>query len=140
MEAGIPLEASEKKGYSPLMIILSLLLVVEVARTVYMVKKKGKTVKESLQDDLKLLASPTAVVAILGFLTGVMEFVIANNVKQHGFPDSLKSGKIFSLPPKQDLIQTATIILVVSSITGVLTELALGKIKEEKELSARLMG
>jgi uncharacterized membrane protein len=139
MEAGIQLEASEKKGYSPLMIILILLLVVEVARTVYMVKKKGKTVKGSLQDDVKLLGTPTAIVAVIGFVTGVMEFVIASNVKQHGFPDSLKSGKIFTLPPKQDLIQTATIILVVSSITGVLTELALGKVREET-LSAKLMG
>jgi len=139
MEAGIPLEASEKKGYSPLMIILTLLLVVEVARTVYMVKKKGKTVNESLKDDLKLLASPVAIVAILGFVTGVMEFVIASNIKQHGFPDSLKSGKIFSIPPKQDLIQTATIILVVSTITGVLTDFTLKKVKDQ-ELSARLMG
>lgn len=139
MEAGIPLEASEKKGYSPLMIILTLLLVVEVARTVYMVKKKGKKVNESLKDDLKLLGSPVAVVAILGFVTGVMEFVIASNIKQHGFPDSLKSGKIFSIPPKQDLIQTATIILVVSTITGVLTDFTLRKVQEET-LSAKLMG
>lgn len=141
MEAGIPLEQSEKKGYNPLMIILVCLVVFETIRVVYLSNKKKQKVKDTLRGELKLLSSPTAVVAIMGFVTGVMEFIIASNIKEHGFPDSLKGGKLFKLPSKQELIQTATIILIVSTITGLLTDVTLKKItgKREEDLASRLM-
>lgn len=140
MEAGIPLETKEKKGYkNPLVIILILLIAVETARIVYVSRKKNQTIGESIKNDVKLLATPTAIVAILGFITGVAEFVIASNVKKHGFPDSLKGGKIFTLPEKNDLIQTATIILVVSTITGVLTDFTLKLASSEAAKSAKYM-
>ncbi len=142
MEAGIPLEEKEKKGFgSPLAIIIIGLVIVETIRVVYLSKKKQKTIGETIKEDAKLLTSPTAVVAIMGFVTGVMEFIIASNIKEHGFPDSIKGGKLFKLPSKQELIQTATIILVVSAITGVLTDITLKAVNKEKEgdLSSRLM-
>ncbi len=140
MEAGIPLETSEKKGFgNPLMIILILLVVFETIRVVYVSKKRSLTIGQTLKNDVKLLATPTAIVAILGFVTGVMEFVIASNIKQHGFPDSLKGLKLFTLPPKKDLIQTATIILIVSTITGVLTDFTLKSVMNENDKSARFM-
>jgi hypothetical protein len=140
MEAGIPLETSEKKGFgNPLAIILILLVVFETIRVVYISRKKSLTIGQALKNDAKLLATPTAIVAILGFVTGVMEFVIASNVKQYGFPDSIKGLKLFTLPPKKDLIQTATIILIVSTITGVLTDLTLKRIIEGDDKSARFM-
>lgn len=141
MEAGIPLEQSEKKGYNPLMIILVCLIVFETIRIVYLTNKRKQKVKDTLRGELKLLSSPTAVVAIMGFVTGVMEFIIASNIKEHGFPDSLKGGKLFKLPSKQELIQTATIILIVSTITGLLTDVTLKKITgaKEEDLASRLM-
>lgn len=143
MEAGIPLEQEEKKGgsKSPLLIILSALIIFETIRVVYLSRKKKETIGKTLKGELKLLSSPTAVVAIMGFVTGVMEFVIASNIKEHGFPDSLKGGKLFKLPSKQELIQTATIILIVSTITGLLTDITLKKIAgvKEEDLSSKLM-
>jgi hypothetical protein len=140
MEAGIPLETSEKKGFgNPLAIILILLVVFETIRVVYISRKKSLTIGQALKNDAKLLATPTAIVAVLGFVTGVMEFVIASNVKQYGFPDSIKGLKLFTLPPKKDLIQTATIILIVSTITGVLTDLTLKRVIEGNDKSARFM-
>src|ERR1700741_482317 len=88
---------------NPVTFLLILLVACLTAHTVYQVKRKGKTVGGALKDDAKLLATPTAVVAILGFVTGLMEFIIVTNVNQHGFPDSIKGGKIFSLPPKKEL-------------------------------------
>ena len=87
------------------------------------------------------LTWPTAVVAIMGFVTGVMEFVIVNNVNQYGFPDSLKGGKIVTIPPKNELIKTSTTILIVSIITGFLTDITLKMVsnKKEEDLSSRLM-
>lgn len=140
MEAGIPVEQKETKGLkNPLVLILIALVVFETIRVVYISKKKNMTIGEALKKDAKLLATPTAIVAILGFVTGVMEFVIASNIKQHGFPESLKGLKLFSLPSKKDLIQTATIILIVSTITGLLTDLTLKKVMENNDASARFM-
>lgn len=120
---------SEKETKStlmnPMVFILLLLVVFLTAHTVYQVKRKGKTVGEALKDDLKLLATPTAVVAILGFVTGLVEFVITDNVNAYGFPDSITKGKIFELPDKKKLISTTVTLAIASAITGVLTELAL---------------
>ncbi len=120
---------SEKETKStlmnPMVFILLLLVVFLTAHTVYQVKRKGKTVGEALKDDLKLLATPTAVVAILGFVTGLVEFIITDNVNAYGFPDSIAKGKIFELPDKKKLISTTVTLAIASAITGVLTEFAL---------------
>jgi hypothetical protein len=118
---------------NPLVFILTLIVVFLTAHTVYEVKRKGKTVGQSLKDDAKLLATPTAVVAILGFVTGLAEFVITDNVNQHGFPDSITKGKIFELPDKKKLISTTVTLAIASVITGVLTDLALKQLPSYKQ-------
>jgi hypothetical protein len=127
---------------NPWTFILIIFVVFLTANTVYQVRRKGKTVGQALKDDAKLLASPTAVVAILGFITGLTEYIIISNVNEYGFPDSLKGGKIFSLPPKKELFQTMATLLIVSVITGFLTDLALKALPGEAKagLHHRLMG
>lgn len=122
--------SSEKGGIlkifsNPLFFMLLLMVIFLTAHTTYQVKKKGKKVGEALKDDLKLLATPTAVVAILGFVTGLAEFIITDNVNKHGFPDSIAKGKIFELPDKKTLVSTVVTLAIASAITGFLTELAL---------------
>jgi hypothetical protein len=104
---------------------LFLLVIFLTVRTVYQVKRKGKTVGGALKDDAKLLATPTAVVSILGFVTGLVEFIVTDNVNQYGFPDSITKGKLFALPDKKYLITTSVTLAVASVITGILTDLAL---------------
>jgi|694.fasta_scaffold06481_25 heme/copper-type cytochrome/quinol oxidase subunit 2 len=120
---------SEKETKStlmnPMVFILFLLVIFLTVRTVYQVKRKGKTVGGALKDDAKLLATPTAVVAILGFVTGLVEFIVTDNVNQYGFPDSITKGKLFALPDKKYLITTSVTLAVASVITGILTDLAL---------------
>jgi len=118
---------------NPLVFILTLIVVFLTAHTVYEVKRKGKTVGQSLKDDAKLLATPTAVVAILGFVTGLAEFIITDNVNAHGFPDSITKGKIFELPDKKKLISTTVTLAIASVITGVLTDLALKQLPSYKQ-------
>jgi hypothetical protein len=123
---------------NPIVFILFLLVIFLTAHTVYQVKRKGKTVKEALGDDLKALASPTAVIAILGFVTGLMEFIITDNVNTHGFPDSITKGKIFALPDKKKLLNTSMTLAVASVITGFLTDFTLKALP--KEANAKFMG
>ena len=127
---------------NPWTFLLMIIVVFLTAKTVYQVKRNGKTVGQVLKDDAKLLASPTAVVAILGFVTGLTEYIIISNVNQYGFPDSLKGGKIFQLPPKKEMIQTTFTLLIVSFITGILTDLALKALPGEAQVSLhhRIMG
>jgi hypothetical protein len=100
------------------------------AHTVYQVKRKGKTVGGALKDDAKLLATPTAVVAILGFVTGIAEFIITDNVNQR-FPDSISKGKIFEIPDKKKMASTVVTLAIASTITGFLTSLALKMLPPE---------
>ena len=127
---------------NPVNFILMLLVVFLTAHTIYQVKRKGKTVGGALKDDAKLLATPTAVVAILGFVTGLMEFILVQNINEHGFGQGVKTGKIFKLPPKKELGHTAVTLLIVSVITGFLTDLALKAlpVESKENLHARLMG
>ena len=120
---------------NPVVFILFVLVIFLTAHTVYQVKRKGKTVGGALKDDLKLLATPTAVVAILGFVTGLIEFIITDNVNEHGFPDSIKTGKIFALPDKKTLISTTVTLAIASTITGFLTDLALKQLPGYKHES-----
>jgi len=120
---------------NPMVFILFLLVVFLTAHTVYQVKRKGKTVGQSLKDDAKLLATPTAVVAILGFVTGLAEFIITDNVNAHGFPDSITKGKIFELPDKKKLISTTVTLAIASVITGILTDLALRQLPKQNDAS-----
>lgn len=133
---------SEKETKStlmnPMVFILFLLVVFVTAHTVYQVKRKGKTVGGALKDDLKLLATPTAVIAILGFVTGLVEFIITDNVNTHGFPDSITKGKIFNLPDKKTMISTAVTLAIASTITGLLTDLALKSLPRQDEASKYL--
>ena len=133
---------SEKETKStlmnPMVFILFLLVVFVTAHTVYQVKRKGKTVGGALKDDLKLLATPTAVIAILGFVTGLAEFIITDNVNTHGFPDSITKGKIFNLPDKKTMISTAVTLAIASTITGLLTDLALKSLPRQDEASKYL--
>ena len=135
MSATIAVEAQEKEFKdvlkNPITMILILFVIFITAHTVYQVKRKGKTVGQALKDDAKLLATPTAVVAILGFVTGLTEYIIVSNVNEFGAVESVKSGKIFKLPPKKELAQTAVTLLIVSVITGFLTDLALRSLPPE---------
>jgi di/tricarboxylate transporter len=82
------------------------------------------------------LASPTVIIALVGFVTALMEFIIVDNVNQHGFPDSFTKGKIFNMPDKKKLISTASTLAIASVITGFLTSLALKMMpSESKEAS-----
>lgn len=127
---------------NPWTFLLMIFVVFLTAHTVYQVRRKGKTVGQALKDDAKLLATPTAVVAILGFVTGLTEYIIVSNVNEYGFPDSLKGGKIFQLPPKKELLSTSVTLLIVSIITGFLTDLALKALPGEAQVSLhhRIMG
>lgn len=135
MASTIAVEAKEKELKdvltNPVTFILVLFVIFITAHTVYQVKRKGKTVGQALKDDAKLLATPTAVVAILGFVTGLTEYIIVSNVNEYGAAESVKTGKIFKLPPKKELIQTSVTLLVVSIITGFLTDLALRALPPE---------
>lgn len=128
--------AGIKKTLShPIVFILFLLVIFLTAHTVYQVKRKGKTVGGALKDDAKLLATPTAIIAILGFVTGLAEFIITDNVNTHGFPDSITKGKIFALPDKKKLLHTSMTLAVASVLTGLLTELALRSLPKEATTS-----
>lgn len=135
MASTIAVEAKDKELKdvltNPVTFILILFVIFITAHTVYQVKRKGKTVGQALKDDAKLLATPTAVVAILGFVTGLTEYIIVSNVNEYGAAESVKTGKIFKLPPKKELIQTSVTLLIVSIITGFLTDLALRALPPE---------
>jgi hypothetical protein len=136
MEATITTEETKKSLANPMIFILMLLIVLLTAHTVYQVKRKGKTIGGSLKADAKLLASPTVIIALVGFVTALMEFIIVDNVNQHGFPDSFTKGKIFNMPDKKKLISTASTLAIASVITGFLTSLALKMMpSESKEAS-----
>lgn len=132
MEAAIAIEAQEKEYKNvltnPVTLILIAITVFLTARTIYNVKRKGKTVGQSLREDI---ASPTFIVGLVGFVTGLSEFIIVSNINEFGVGESLKTGKIFKLPPKKEFIQTAVTLLIVSAITGLLTEQALKMLPEE---------
>ncbi len=117
----LPMESVKSVLKNPFTIILTLLIIFLTAHTIYQVRRKNKTVGEALGDDAKLLATPTAVVAILGFVMGVGEFIITDNVNQHGF----KPGKLFNIPDKSKLSSTVITLLVTSVLTGILTDLCL---------------
>jgi heme/copper-type cytochrome/quinol oxidase subunit 2 len=143
MEAtGIAVTDKETKStlMNPLVFILFIMVIFLTAHTVYQVKRKGKTVKQALKDDAKLLATPTAVIAILGFVTGLIEFIITDNVNTHGFPDSFTKGKIFTLPDKKTMISTAVTLAIASTITGLLTDLALKQLPKQTESGYNFMG
>ena len=125
---------------NPITFILFLLVIFLTAHTIYMVKRKGKTVGGALKDDAKLLATPTAVISILGFVTGLMEFIITDNVNTHGFPDSITKGKIFTLPDKKKLLHTSMTLAVASLFTGFLTDLTLRMLPKENSEHAKYMG
>lgn len=135
MESTIAIESQEKEYKNvltnPVTLILIAITVFLTARTVYNVRRKNKTVGQSFKDDAKLLASPTAVVAILGFVTGLTEYIIVSNVNEFGVGEAIKTGKIFKLPAKKEFFQTALTLLIVSVITGLLTEKALSLLPEE---------
>ncbi len=116
---------------NPITFILFLLVVFLTAHTIYQVRRKQKTVGQALNDDVKLLATPTAVVAILGFVMGVGEFIITDNVNQYG----LKPNKLFSIPDKNKLKSTIVTLLITSILTGVLTELALKMLPKGQSVS-----
>lgn len=142
MEATATSTASDVKKSlaNPMVFILFLLVIFLTAHTVYQVKRKGKTVGGALKDDMKLLATPTAVVAIVGFVSALMEFIITDNVNRHGFPDSITKGKIFEMPDKKKLASTAGTLAVASVITGFLTDLALRMLPKESQEHAKYMG
>jgi len=133
---------SDIKGVltNPITFILLLLVVFLTAHTIYQVKRKGKTAGQALKDDAKLLATPTAIIAILGFVTGLAEFIITDNVNTHGFPDSITKGKIFTMPDKKKLMHTSATLAVASVLTGFLTELALKALPKEVGETAKYMG
>lgn len=141
MEAATSATADIKKTLAnPMVFILFLLVIFLTAHTVYQVKRKGKTVGGALKDDAKLLASPTAIIAILGFVTGLTEYIITDNVNTHGFPDSITKGKIFALPDKKKLLHTSMTLAVASVFTGFLTDLALKMLPKEASEHAKYMG
>ena len=125
---------------NPIVFTLFLLVIFLTAHTVYQVKRKGKTVGGALKDDAKLLATPTAVVAILGFVTGIGEFIITDNVNAHGFPDSITKGKIFEMPDKKKMMSTVITLAIASTITGFLTSLALKALPAEASQSSKYLG
>lgn len=116
---------------NPIYFTLFLTLILLTIHTVYSVKRKGKTVGQSLKDDTKLLATPTAIVAILGFVTGLGEAIIFQNVKTHG----IKGGtKLFEMPNKKELGETVTVLIVTSILTGFLTDLVLRMLPKDQPL------
>lgn len=136
MEATITTEETKKSLANPMIFILFLLVVLLTAHTVYQVKRKGKTIGGALKDDAKLIVSPVVIISLVGFVTALMEFIIVDNVNQHGFPDSITKGKIFNMPDKKKLISTASTLAIASVITGFLTSLALKLMPvESKEAS-----
>jgi hypothetical protein len=125
---------------NPMVFILFLLVIFLTAHTVYQVKRKGKTVGGALKDDAKLLATPTAIIAILGFVTGLAEFIITDNVNTHGFPDSITKGKLFALPDKKKLMHTSMTLAIASIFTGFLTDLTLKMLPKESSEHAKYLG
>jgi hypothetical protein len=142
MEDTLTTSGIKKTLSNPIVFILLLLVVFVTAHTVYQVKRKGKTVGGALKDDAKLLSTPTAVIAILGFVTGIMEYIITDNVNTHGFPDSITKGKIFNMPDKKKLLHTSMTLAVASIFTGFLTDLALRMLPKEAnaDLHAKYIG
>ncbi len=117
---------------SPVTIILAFMVIIFTAHTVYQIERKKKTFKDVINDDLKLLGSPTAVVSILGFVTGLCEAVIFQNLKTHGLSGGIKSGKLFEIPDKESFKQTLIVLTITSILTGLLTDLTIRMIAKEK--------
>lgn len=136
MSATIGLPEATTKGIkktllSPLNIILALIVIVFTSHTVYQMKKNKKTFKKVMSDDAKLLTSPTAIVTVLGFVTGLSEAIIFQNLKVYGMKNGI--GKLFIMPDKQTLKQTALVLLIVSVLTGLLTDVTLKlMVKDDK--------
>jgi len=132
-------QAAEKKSkFSPGTIILMGIVAVATAYVVYQVQYKKKTVKEAFAEIGKSLGSPTGIVAILGFIMGIGEFIITDNVNQYGFAEAAKTGKLFQVPSKDKLQSTTTTLFITSILTGVLTDLTLRLLPQEaKENVAR---
>ncbi len=126
-------EGSLKRTLSnPITFTLALVVMFLTAHTMYQVRRKGKTVKGALIDDAKLLATPTAIVAILGFVTGLGEAIIFQNLKVYGLKEGLKSGSLFSIPDKKEFTQTVMVLIVTSILTGLLTDLTLRMLPKEE--------
>lgn len=129
----------EKKAkFSPGVLILMGLVAFVTAYVVYQVQYKKKTVKEAFSEVGKSIGSPTGIVAILGFVMGIGEFIITDNVNQYGFAGAAKSGNLFQVPSKEKLQSTVTTLFVTSILTGVLTDLTLRLLPQDaKESAAR---
>lgn len=117
---------------NPVTMLLAIAVIFITAHTVYQIEKKKKTFKQVMADDLKLLATPTAIVSILGFVTGLFEAIIFQNLKVHGLSTGLKSGKLFEIPNKDDFKQTVIVLIITSILTGLLTDLTIRLLNKEK--------
>lgn len=133
------MEKTETKSkFTPGTLILMGIVAVATAYIVYQVQYKKKTLKEALAEVGKSIGSPTGIVAILGFIMGIGEFIITDNVNQYGFSEAVKTGNLFQMPSKDKLQSTVTTLFITSILTGVLTDLTLRLLPQEaKENVAR---
>ena len=127
MEQSVSVSATNKKDISPGLIIMTLILMAATAYMVYQIRAKKKSFVDASKGLGKLIASPTGVVAILGFMSGLTEYIVADNVNTFGFKDSVLSpkSKLFRLPEKEKLMKTATTLAVASFLTGLATDAVL---------------
>lgn len=118
---------------NPINFTLFLGIILLTIHVVYIMRRKGKTFGQAMAEEGKLLASPTAVVAILGFITGLGEAIIFQNVKVHG----IKGGtKLFTMPNKKELGETVTVLIVTSILTGLLTDMTLRMLPKDEPIQA----
>ncbi len=136
-------ESTEKKGkfFTPGKIVLMLIVAAVTAYVVYQMQYKKRTFKDVLADIGKGIASPTGIVAILGFVLGIGEFIVTDNVNTHGFVPALKSGKLFTVDKKK-LVSTTATLAITSILTGLLTDLTLRLLPQEAKdsVARRFLG
>lgn len=86
---------------------------------------------------MDFLTAPTTIITVIGTGVGIGEALIFYNLGQkQGLPFMQKfSG--WKLPPKKDLIETISVVMVTSMLPGIITDLLMKGLMPEDQYAQR---
>ena len=83
---------------------------------------------------LRTLTSPTVIVSLVGTGFGLGEAILYGNLEANK-GKALKDFKL-SIPSKGELVKTMTVVLITSTLTGIMTDLILKALLPEEQYMA----
>jgi hypothetical protein len=72
---------------------------------------------------VEFLTAPTTIITVVGTGIGIGEALLFYNLGQKQGLPLIQKFKGWKLPPKKDLIETVSVVIITSIMTGVLTDL-----------------